>query len=136
MPKKKQQKRKEGRVKNATKNTYKGIEFKSRLETYCYKQLIENNIEAEYEKEKIILIEPFRFKGKAIRKTTYTPDFTGKDFIIECKGYFTEVAKLKWKLFLRWLNDNNLEHYDIYLPRNQKQVDEVIEQILEKNEIR
>lgn len=120
-----------GRVKNATKNTVDGIDFKSKLESYCYKKLKEANIEAEYEIEKITLVEPFRFKGKAIRAVTYNPDFTGDKFIIECKGYFTEVARLKWKLFLQWMNENKPD-YDVYMPMSIKQVDEVVNEIKNK----
>ena len=54
-----------------------------------------------------------------MRATTYNPDFTGNEFIIECKGFFTDVAKLKWKLFLRWMNENR-PNCDVYMPKNQK----------------
>lgn len=37
------------KVKNATPNIYDGIEFKSKLETYVYKQLKAHNLKAEYE---------------------------------------------------------------------------------------
>jgi hypothetical protein len=135
MAKKKKTNPSRGRVKNATKNIYKGIEFKSKLERYCYEQLTKNDIKAEYEKEKITLIEPFKYKGKSIRATTYNPDFIGDNFIIECKGYFTEVARLKWKLFLRWMNENRPD-YDVYMPKSIKQVDEVVNEIKNKlNEV-
>ena len=44
------------KVKNATPNIYDGIEFKSKLETYVYKQLKAHNLKAEYEPIKFELI--------------------------------------------------------------------------------
>lgn len=117
-----------GRVKNATPNELDGIKFKSKLERYTYEQLLKNNIKAEYEKEKITLVESFKFKNQTIRAVTYNPDFVGDNFIIECKGYFTEVARLKWKLFLQWLSKNKPD-YDVYMPMSIKQVNEVINTI-------
>ena len=98
MPRKK--KKREGKVKNATKVKIDGITFRSKLEGYCYTKLKEANIKNEYEELTITLIEPFRFNGKYYAGNTYTPDFVGDNFIIECKGFFTDVARIKWKLFL------------------------------------
>ena len=36
---------------------------------------------------------------KKILGIKYTPDFTGKDYIIECKGRANESFPLRWKLF-------------------------------------
>ena len=49
------------KVKNATPNIYDGIEFKSKLETYVYKQLKAHNLKAEYEPIKFELIPAFTF---------------------------------------------------------------------------
>jgi len=93
------------------------IEFKSGLEAYMYKALKAANIKAQYEGVSYELIPSFDFKnkcyerqanskgeyrnrgGKAIRKVTYTPDFTGDNFIIECKGRPNESFPIRWKLF-------------------------------------
>ena len=40
------------KVRNATPLVYDGIQFRSKLEAYCYKKLIQNNIKADYEKNK------------------------------------------------------------------------------------
>ena len=40
---------------NATASSLGDIEFKSKLELYTYKKLLENNIEADYEKHTFIL---------------------------------------------------------------------------------
>jgi hypothetical protein len=121
------------RVQNAEKNKYAGIQFKSQLETYCYKKLKENRIRAQYETLTFTLMEEFEYKGKKIKKISYTPDFIGNNFIIECKGYKTEVFTLKWKLFKNYLVKHNIE-YDLYLPKNHKEVDECILNIKEKRE--
>jgi len=67
--------------------------------------------------------------GKKILPIKYTPDFVGKDFIIECKGRANESFPLRWKLFKKYLADNKL-YYRLYKPQNQKECDRVIELIL------
>jgi hypothetical protein len=67
--------------------------------------------------------------GKKILPIKYTPDFVGKDFIIECKGRANESFPLRWKLFKKYLVDNKLYHR-LYKPQNQKECDRVIELIL------
>ena len=42
----------------------------------------------------------------------YTPDFIGKDFIIETKGRANESFPMRWKLFKR-LIVNNFQTYNI-----------------------
>jgi hypothetical protein len=119
------------KVKNATPLTYDGIRFQSKLEVYCYKKLIENNIIAEYEKNKFTLIEAFTYNDEKIRKMTYTPDFVGEGFVIECKGQMNDAFPLRWKMFKKHLSDTK-QVFDLYLPRNQKQIDSVINEILKK----
>lgn len=121
------------KVKNATEVKYDGIKFRSKLEVYTYKKLKEYKIYAEYETLKLELISPFEYKGVKVRKMTYTPDFVSDNFIIECKGRPNDVWPIKYKLFLNYLYRNNL-NYDVYIPHNHKEVDEVIEQIREKND--
>jgi len=38
---------------------------------------------------------------------------------------------MRWKLFKRYLFENNL-NYDLYMPKNHKQIDECIKMIKEK----
>lgn len=56
---------------------------------------------------------------------TYLPDFVGDDFIIECKGLITDSFPLRWKIFKYILMQQNSK-YRLYLVRNQKQVDELV----------
>ena len=68
--------------------------------------------------------------GKKILGIKYTPDFTGFDYIIECKGRANESFPLRWKLFKRWLV-NNGETRTLYKPQNQKDVAIMIKLILD-----
>ena len=125
------------------------IEFKSGLEAYMYKALKAAKIKAKYEGVSYELIPSFDFKnkcyerqsnskgeyrdrgGKTIRKVTYTPDFTGNGFIIECKGRPNESFPIRWKLFKMYAS-KKLPKVNIYKPQNQKECDETIKLILNK----
>ena len=133
------------KVRNATICRKDGIEFKSKLELYTYTKLKKANLGGEYEKHKFNLIEKFNFKNESyekhksrgnyvyakssrkIRGITYTPDFVNKKdrWIIECKGYANDQFPLRWKLFKKMINEMELK-FDLYLPTNQKEVDETI----------
>lgn len=118
------------KVKNATPTIIDGIKFKSKLEANTYAILKQNNIFAEYESFKFILLDSFEFDGKKLRKMTYTPDFVGTDFIIECKGLPTDAFKLKWKLFQWHLKESGLENkYKLHLIHNLKELDKAIDEI-------
>ena len=118
---------------NAKSQVYDGIKFQSGLEVYCYIQLKENKIWAEYEPKSFILIEAFVYNGEKVRPMTYKPDFVGKEFIIECKGWASMSWPLRWKIFKHMLYKNNIK-YDLYLPRNRKDVNTVIDKILKKRD--
>lgn len=137
------------KIRNATASSLGDIEFKSKLELYTYKKLLENNIEADYEKHTFILQDKFEFDGNSyeshkikgekeftnlspnIRSITYTPDFVNKEkkFVIEVKGYSNDVFPMKWKMFKHSICG---EGYDLYLPSTIKQVDAAIELIKQK----
>jgi len=123
------------KVKNATPLVYNDINFKSKLEVYCYKKLLENNLQAKYEEVRFTLLDSFEYDNEKVRKMTYTPDFVGPNWIIECKGQMNDAFPLRWKLFKHYLYTNNIR-YNLYLPRNQKDINEVVEKILKsmKNE--
>ena len=128
------------------------IEFKSGLEAYMYKALKAAGIKAKYEGVSYELIPSFDFKnkcyerqanskgeyknrgGKTIRKVTYTPDFTGTGFIIECKGRPNESFPIRWKLFKKYVSER-LRGVTLYKPQNQKQCDETVNLILGKRKI-
>lgn len=127
----KSKKKSQGKVRNATPNIYDGIKFRSKLETYTYKKLKEAGIDAEYESTHFELIPKFEYNGEKVRAMTYLPDFVGKNFIIECKGLVTDSFPLRWKIFKYYLKQENKD-YKLFLVRNQKQVDEMINELSKK----
>ena len=62
------------------------------------------------------------------RASMITPDFVGKDYIIECKGRANESFPIRWKLFKLWLTKNNIGK-TLYKPQNQKEVDRTVDLI-------
>lgn len=132
----------------AKKITYDGINFASGLERYTYIALKKEKLFEYYEGEVFQLIESFDFKNESYEKQAngkgdytnrgskkvlgikYTPDFTGKDYIIECKGRANESFPLRWKLFKLWLTKNNIGK-TLYKPQNQREVDRTIQLIKE-----
>ena len=133
----------------AKKKIVDGIEFKSGLEAYMYKALKEAGIQAKYEGISYQLIPSFDFNnlsyerqangkgeykdrsGKKIRSINYTPDFTGNNFIIECKGRANESFPIRWKLFKKYVSER-LRGVTLYKPQNQKECDETVSLILGK----
>ena len=125
------------------KISYDGINFASGLEKYTYLALKENKLFEGYENEVFQLVESFNFRNKAYEKQAngkgdytnrgekkilgikYTPDFVGKDYIIECKGRANESFPIRWKLFKLWLT-NNKTGKTLYKPQNQKEVDQTM----------
>lgn len=130
---KRQKKKKEGKVRNATPTEYDGIKFRSKLEMYTYKKLREARINADYEQHRFELLPAFvALSGKKYRAMTYLPDFVGKNFIIECKGFPNESWPLRKKLFEYALVRDNLK-YDFYEVHTQKEVDTLVLNLKEKN---
>ena len=123
-----------------------GIKFASGLEAYMYKALKKARIKAQYEQRSFELIPPFEFKNlsyerqsngkgdmvnrgnKKVLAIKYTPDFEGKNFIIECKGRANESFPIRWKLFKKYVADN-LPDITLYKPQRQSECDEVVKLI-------
>lgn len=117
-----------GRVRNATKVTKYGINFRSKLECYTYEAFMKAGIPVEYEPKHFELLPRFEYLGEKIRPITYLPDFIGKDFIVECKGLMGDSFPLRYKLFKYYLKRHRSKKR-CYLVRNHKQVDEMINDI-------
>ena len=131
------------------KISYDGINFASGLEKYTYMGLKKDKLFEGYENETFEIIKSFHFcntsyekqansKGEYINRgdkkilgIKYTPDFIGKDYIIECKGRPNESFPLRWKLFKLWLTKNKIGK-TLYKPQNQKEVDRTITLIKER----
>lgn len=116
------------KVQNATPTEYDGIKFRSKLEVYTYKKLKEAKIYNEYEQNRFELIPAFTFLGKKYRPMTYLPDFVGKNFIIECKGYPNDAWPLREKLF-KYKLFLTKDSRQFYVVHSQKEVDECINNI-------
>lgn len=143
---KKRRSKKRGPVR-AKKVEYDGIKFQSGLEKYMYMALRKAKISCRYELESFELIPGFKFNNKSyerqangkgeytergnrkVRPITYTPDFTGPGFIIECKGRANESFPIRWKLFKRYVA-KNMPEVTLYKPQNQKECDETVQLIL------
>ena len=141
--------RKRGPVRSK-KVIYDGVTFASGLEKYMYIALKKAKIKTEYEGETYTLINSFDFESssyerqsngkgqfvnrgnKKILPIKYTPDFIGDDFIIETKGRANESFPMRWKLFKRFIN-KCYPYVTLYKPQNQKECDQVIELITNKN---
>jgi hypothetical protein len=144
--------RKKGPV-QSKKITYDGINFASGLERYTYMALKKNKLFEGYENEVFQLIKGFNFNNESFEKQAngkgeytnrgqkkilgikYTPDFVGKDYIIECKGRANESFPIRWKLFKLWLTKNKIGK-TLYKPQNQKEVDYTMILIKEKRKKR
>ena len=125
------------------KISYDGIVFASGHEKYTYLSLKENKLFEGYENQVFQLVESFNFRNITYEKQSngkgdyinrgqkkvlgikYTPDFVGKDFIIECKGRANESFPIRWKLFKLWLTKNKIGK-TLYKPQNQKEVDQTM----------
>ena len=127
----------------AKKISYDGINFASGFERYTYMALKKEKLFEGYENEVFQLVEGFNFENQSYEKQSngkgeytnrgqkkvlgikYTPDFVGKDYIIECKGRANESFPLRWKLFKLWLTKNKIGK-TLYKPQNQKEVDRTV----------
>ena len=114
---------------------YDGVTFASGLERHMYQALKKAKIDSEYEGETYVLVEGFHFEneayerkgngkgdmvnrgGKKILPIKYTPDFIGREFIIETKGRANESFPMRWKLFKKFIN-RCYPHVTLYKPQN------------------
>ena len=133
----------------AKRITYDGINFASGLERYMYMALKKAKLKFKYEGETFELVNGFEFTTESIERQSngkgefknrgnkkilnikYTPDFVGKDFIIECKGRANESFPMRWKLFKKWITDNGDKRV-LYKPQNQSECDKTVDMILQK----
>ena len=122
-----------GRVKNATAVDKYGIHFRSKLECYTYEAFTNAGIPVKYEPKHFTLLPGFEFMGEKIRPITYLPDFIGKGFVVECKGLVGDAFHLRFKLFKYYLKRHHSK-MKCYLVRNHKQVDEMIQELLNQRQ--
>lgn len=137
----------------ATKKEVDGIQFKSALEAFTYRKLKEAGLQTAYEEHTFTLLDSFVYpetciesrkspdfedkKDSKIRPITYTPDFVGVNpdgslqWVIECKGFANDRFPNTWKNFKKHLI-NIGQVCPLFLPKNQKQVLEVIDHLKER----
>lgn len=131
----------------AKKVMYDGITFASGLEKYMYQALKEAGIDFKYEGYTYELVPAFIFPNNCVERQSnskgdfinrgnkkvlnlkYTPDFVGIDFIIETKGRANDSFPIRWKLFKKWMHDNQ-DYRTLYKPQNQPECKETIRLIL------
>lgn len=126
------------KVRNATKNHYDRIDFKSKLEKDVYTVMKDHGIKAEYEKHTYTLCESkqptvpfytstkskgFHLEMKVLSSITYTPDFqfvwdNDITVIVEVKGFMNDIYPLKRNLFRHYVlerieTDNNFLFFEI-----------------------
>lgn len=144
------------KIRGATRITYNGIKFRSKLEVNCYMQLQKTDLHFAYEPEKIILWEGLRLQevlsyapkklrpGKyaaelalqtrPLSNITYTPDFkiVYKNYIIyyDVKGMVNDTYPIKKRMFLKHLEEKQDGYHYIFLePHNLTQMAKSIEYI-------
>ena len=140
--------RKPGTTKRKSAKKRQLGKYKSGLEKSCADLLREEKIEFDYEKLEYVLVEKFRHEGVYFKMTPkakemkdrtgsmilpikYTPDFVAKDrsWIIETKGYTPSHHDftMRWKLFLKHLNDQDEPIPMLFICKNKQQIAEAIQ---------
>lgn len=104
------------KIKNAAPTEYKGVVYRSTLEANCAAVFEEFGVEVQYEPFNIELLPTFQYNNETLRKITYTPDFVGDGFIVECKGFPNDNwhDKRKWIMDYLLKNRPNLIFYEIH----------------------
>jgi hypothetical protein len=127
------------KVKNATKHTYDGIVFDSKLEMLAYQRLKGYGFDFNM-KDVIELVKSFMFNGKLVKSITMEPDFNldvhGVHIIVETKGNPNDVYPYKLKLLKqKIMQDNYVYEYGdtgttiILFIHLQKQLDDFFENL-------
>lgn len=120
-----------------------GVKLRSKLEKKAYQLLTEADLDFEYEPMRFTILNStkfpydsyervkykgkneFKLKSKTVPKISYKPDFVGDWWIMETKGYETPEFRIRWKLFKKFLTENNLK-YTLFKPHTEKEIKECI----------
>lgn len=133
----------------AEKTVFDGIEFKSKLERFCYQKLKDANLDFGYETESVTLLPSLKLSNvkvfcpkkrtggivivselsqrKVVPKMSYTPDFLVKKgkyrIYIETKGKPNDAYPYRKKLFIHQLEHRKDKYEYIFMePHNNRQV--------------
>ena len=104
-----------------------GKKFDSQLELYFYEKLIALGITFEFQRKEV-LQGNFRHNNKAVREIGMFIDFVihdnNKIYFIDTKGFFTEVAKIKYKMLThKYFLDNSGKDFEVIFIKNKKEAD-------------
>lgn len=113
----------------------KATGVRNNLEKFAWDTLTKEGIDFKYEPYSIELSpafvlsaafiehEPKKFRQKTnkVLSITYKPDFVGDKWLMETKGLRRPGFDVRWKLFKKYLKDNNLD-WLILMPSNQEEV--------------
>lgn len=120
--------------------------YKNALEKYCGDSLKQKGHLFQYEPQ-YVLVGGFHYPsdhyksvpkkselvnvtGKKTLPIKYKPDFylPEEKIFIETKGFVrsNDSFPLRWKLFLKYLIDSDMADHAVFIPKNKKQVDEII----------
>jgi hypothetical protein len=120
--------------------------YKNALEKYCGDSLKQKGHLFQYEPQ-YVLVGGFHYPsdhyksvpkkselvnvtGKKTLPIRYKPDFylPEEKVFIETKGFVrsNDSFPLRWKLFLKYLIDSDMADHAVFIPKNKKQVDEII----------
>lgn len=123
--------KKNKKIKNATPNTFDGIKFRSKLETFAYRRFKEEGLSFAYEKHRFILLKGFEYKEEKLRPITIKPDFVDikSKVIIEIKGWENDAWPIRNKLFKKFLSSKKMIGYKYFICKNQTEINEIIKQL-------
>lgn len=159
MPLKKSSKPSKSKVKNVVPKVFQGVQYKSSLEAYCAKALVEAGLPLNYETWKVELhpkleskvecwepktkknagfpskVRTFAPVSQNLRRAVYTPDFVclEQGWVIETKGLQTEGFRKAWRSFRQYLHENNMHYFRLFMPGNHQEIDQVISLIKQAN---
>ncbi len=114
--------------------------MRNKFEKLCADLLSAQGILYEYEGQTLTLIDKFSIDSPVYQREAkefkryhrmvsaikYTPDFIGDGWVIETKGFESEVSRIKWKLFKRYLKEKGL-NVTIFKPHTKNELLQCIE---------
>ncbi len=127
------------RVRGAVAVRVADIAFRSKLESRVYMILKGLKLNPHYEPTTFTIMDGFTWDNKKYMPITYTPDIivikNNINYIIECKGYATEVFMIKKKLFMNYLCINGMTNYKYIIIKNENDLVNMLNIIEEGNHV-
>ena len=116
------------RHKYGAKKVHKyGKKFDSMLECFFFERLVSNGITFEFQRKEV-LQGKFRHNDKAVREVAMYIDFVithnWKIYFIDTKGFFTDIARLKYKRLTHKLFMQGKD-FDVMFIKNKKEAENI-----------